>query len=443
MKKHPIAAQIFLCLAAGFVLSIIYYFFDSIKGLAVYRRDVAGVLISAIPTILGTTILFSIIVYPVVVTIYEIIYCLCTVIAYKPVTNKTINYLMSVMGNISRTTAAVYDLFVIFIGGLYELLLLSLVHEVVFEAQWYDQLRNYELHTPISEKGVVTFFVLLLMFAVGMIVLIIIKPGERAPLITILSISSMYIGLIEAILFTVQILGMNIKDSSGMINYKATPDLLFALLIPVNMLLIIIRVLVTEIRSFEISENHMSKINSIPILGFCNRVMNDSKKWPIIAVIMMIPLLIIILAILVLFGQAPDDAIKAFTETANYTFSTKIPPQNLTYDEHYLCTVAAGGHKKIVKPVRMGNRHGYAVIVNRQLLIANAFEQILEEKMPKAHRVIRDFYDRYGFPVARLIKSKYIADAIWISMKPLEWIFLIVIYLVDVNPEDRIASQYL
>ena len=443
MKKHPIAAQILLCLAAGFVLSIIYYFFYSIKGLAVYRRDVAGVLVSAIPMILGTTILFSIIVYPVVVTIYEIIYCLCTVIAYKPVTNKIINFLMSVIGNISRTTAAVYDLFVIFIGGLYELLLLSLVHEVVFEAQWYDQLRNYELHTPISEQGAVTFFVLLLMFAVGMIVLIIIKPGERAPLITILSISSMYIGLIEAILFTVQILGMNIKDSSGMINYKATPDLLFALLIPVNMLLIIIRVLVTEIRSFEVSESHMSKINSVHILGFCNRVMNDSKKWPIIAVIMMIPLLIIILAILVLFGQAPDDAIKAFTETANYTFSTKIPPQNLTYDEHYLCTVAAGGHKKIVKPVRMGNRHGHAVVVNRQLLIANAFEQILEEKIPKAHRVIRDFYDRYGFPVARLIKSKYIADAIWILMKPLEWIFLIVIYLVDVNPEDRIASQYL
>ena len=157
----------------------------------------------------------------------------------------------------------------------------------------------------------------------------------------------------------------------------------------------------------------------------------------------MVPLLGIIIAILTLFGQAPDAMIKAFTETANYTFSTKIPPQNLTYDEHYLCTVAAGGHKKIVKPIRMGKRHGHDVVVNRQLLIANAFEQVLEEKTPRFHRALRDFYDKYGFPVARLIKTKTIADLIWFLMKPLELVFLIVIYLVDAHPEDRIASQYL
>ncbi|WP_341274143.1 DUF6688 family protein [Clostridium saccharoperbutylacetonicum] len=28
-------------------------------------------------------------------------------------------------------------------------------------------------------------------------------------------------------------------------------------------------------------------------------------------------------------------------------------------------------------------------------------------------------------------------------MKPLEWIFLIVLYFCDVNPENRIAVQYL
>ena len=75
----------------------------------------------------------------------------------------------------------------------------------------------------------------------------------------------------------------------------------------------------------------------------------------------MVHLLGIVIAILALFGRAPDSAIKAFTETANYTLSTKIPPQNVSFDEHYLCTVAAGGHRKIVKPIRMGNRHGHAV----------------------------------------------------------------------------------
>ena len=48
-----------------------------------------------------------------------------------------------------------------------------------------------------------------------------------------------------------------------------------------------------------------------------------------------------------------------------------------------------------------------------------------------------------GFPVARLIKSKWIADIIYILMKPLEWIFLTVIYMIDVHPENRIATQYM
>ena len=51
--------------------------------------------------------------------------------------------------------------------------------------------------------------------------------------------------------------------------------------------------------------------------------------------------------------------------------------------------------------------------------------------------------DTYGFPVANLIRTKWAADVVYFIMKPLEWIFLIVIYLCDVSPENRIAVQYL
>jgi len=57
--------------------------------------------------------------------------------------------------------------------------------------------------------------------------------------------------------------------------------------------------------------------------------------------------------------------------------------------------------------------------------------------------VFDDSDDSYGFPVARLIHSPYTADMIYFMMKPLEWIFLIVLYFCDVNPENRIAMQYL
>ena len=99
--------------------------------------------------------------------------------------------------------------------------------------------------------------------------------------------------------------------------------------------------------------------------------------------------------------------------------------------------------RRLVKRLRRGVRHGHPVIVNRQLCVANAFEQVLEERAPRLHGRIRGFYDRYGFPIARCIRSPYAADAIYLLMKPLEWLFLAVLYLVDVKPENRIAVQYL
>lgn len=177
-------------------------------------------------------------------------------------------------------------------------------------------------------------------------------------------------------------------------------------------------------------------------LAACNRFLENAERWPLLAFLLMWPLLGILIGILLLFGQRPDAVIKAFTETSDWNLSQRIAPQNIYYDEHYLCTVAAGGHKGVVKPKRLGIRHGHPVIVNRQLCVANAFEQVLEERMPRFHRVVRRFYDRYGFPVAKLIHSKYTADVIYFLMKPLEWVFLIVLYLTDVNPENRIAIQY-
>jgi len=60
----------------------------------------------------------------------------------------------------------------------------------------------------------------------------------------------------------------------------------------------------------------------------------------------------------------------------------------------------------------------------------------------KFHKHVRGFYDKYGFPVAKLIKSAYVADLVYFVMKPLEWIFLIVLYLCDTKPENRIAMKY-
>ena len=59
---------------------------------------------------------------------------------------------------------------------------------------------------------------------------------------------------------------------------------------------------------------------------------------------------------------------------------------------------------------------------------------------------LNDFYSTNIFsvyPVAKHIRTPLAADITYLVMKPLEWIFLLVLYLTDRKPEDRIAKQYL
>lgn len=92
----------------------------------------------------------------------------------------------------------------------------------------------------------------------------------------------------------------------------------------------------------------------------------------------------------------------------------------------------------------LGGRYSYhGNIVNRQLCIANAFEELIQEKTPGFHRRIRAFYDTYGYPLSRKITTPVIADIIYILMKPLEWAFLIFLNAFDLRPEQRIARQYI
>ncbi len=157
---------------------------------------------------------------------------------------------------------------------------------------------------------------------------------------------------------------------------------------------------------------------------------------------MIFPIAAVLEILSLIFGQGADGFIKAFTMTADWTFSTQIPPPPLEYDGHYLCTVAAGGHKKIVKPIRFGTRLNHKIIVNRQLLAANAFEDLIMEKLPRFHKAVRGFYDKYGYPLSRHITTPFRADIVYLLMKPLEYIFVFVLYLFDNQPENRIAVQY-
>lgn len=250
-------------------------------------------------------------------------------------------------------------------------------------------------------------------------------------MVTVCGIGGTYLGMALAAAWCVQ---MAVSWSSE--------DLWLAVF-PLNCILLAverIRILMAQWQEIQ-AEGHVAYRNRF--LQACNDRLMDSAFWPVAGVLAMLPMLGLLIAILALFGQSPDSAVVAFTQTSDWRLSAQVSPPNIPMDGHYLCTVAAGGHRRVVKPLRRGLRHGHPVTVNRQLCVANAFEQILEERTPHLHRTVRGFYDNHGLPVARLIRSPYAADAVYFLMKPLEWIFLIVIYFYDVKPENRIAMQYI
>ena len=313
-------------------------------------------------------------------------------------------------------------------GFFYSALLLAF-SDITF-SDWPVILHNSQVHTPVWTEGIVSVVLLALTGIAGFTVLNLVSLSKMPPLLSVLSISAMYLGMLECVLWIIQVFSLDLVR-------------FYLCLLPFNCILIGIRTICRKMAEWRSLQPVEAVRLQNGMLERLNRKLLDSGRWPAAAFLLAWPLLGIALCVLILLLQRSDSIIRAWTETSAWNLSTRVSPQNVFYDEHYLCTAAAGGHPRIVKPLRMGVRHGHRVIVNRQLCIANAFEQLLEEHTPRFHRRIRSFYDRYGFPVARLIRSPFAADAVYLLMKPLEWLFLIILYLVDVKPENRIAVQYL
>lgn len=417
--RHPFVSGILLSLGGGFILMLGLYALGMIH-LTMWSNpfraeSITELLAELIASVLGIIFSSAFFVYPPVLTLSEIL------------------FLIWIPAQVERQKKThVIDVITVLLGVWYSFLYLEIGKEVVFSADWPVTLANAARHTPIYTEAVPALLFIMLVGALGYLIVTFIPLHKMPPLLLVLGFAAMYLGTLESMIWGVQVFVID------------TPFDYLLLLLPLNCILITARSVIVKIREWKLFAHTFPphKINRVPVLAWADSLLQNSGRWPLAAFLLMWPLLGILLAVLLLFGQSPDILIKAFTETSQWNLSQKVSPQNVYHDEHYLCTVAAGGHRKIVKPLRLGVRHGHEVIVNRQLCVANAFEQILEERTPRFHRAVRKFYDTYGFPVARLIKSRHIADMIYYLMKPLEWSFLIILYLTDPRPEDRIALQY-
>lgn len=350
-----------------------------------------------------------------------------------PIALTTINIIALFRKRLNRILRIISWSLTLFAGLIYSILFTAMT-DIQPYALWSDQLYNSQLHQPFWFGALGIYITFILLAIAGFIILAAVPLRKTPPLLMVLSMAVQYPLIGTCIVWCIQI--------------SRSVNLMPLVVLPVNIIIIIITLFRKKIDEWHVLQiekdgSGAEGTGKNAFITACNKCLNNSHLWPLWAFAAAIPVLAIILGISLLCGQQPDALIKAWTETADWRLSGQTAPPNLYYDEHYLCTVAAGGHEKLVKPLRYGQRHGHRVVVNRQLEIANAFEQILEEKTPRLHRAVRGFYDRCGFPIARLIRTKTACDVVYFIMKPLEWIFLCVIYLTDPRPEDRIAVQYM
>ncbi len=285
-------------------------------------------------------------------------------------------------------------------------------------------------YTPIAFESLPTFLTLCAVALIGFGA-VRIWATKMPPLTAALCYAGMYIGIALSVMVCVQL-------------WEPTFDggfpYIFLMVLPVNYILCCVRVMRDTVR--EIGQSAAQANYRHPSLRLCANILSKAGGFFLISFVLLMPLLGVMIVVLLLFGQQPDAAIRAFTQTAEWTLSQQIPPPALTYDGHYLCTVAARGDEKLVKPLRAGRRHGRLIVVNRQLLVANAFEDLIRERTPRLHRLVRRIYDTYGRPISQQINTRFRSDMVYLAMKPLEWLFVATLYLFDRHPENRIAVQY-
>ncbi|MFT3995379.1 MAG: hypothetical protein QM660_13785 [Dysgonomonas sp.] len=320
-----------------------------------------------------------------------------------------------------------YICFVVFGVSFFIFLLFQLDRE-----DYYTAIDPIDIgYTAFASKHILTLGVFLILSIISLLA-IWLRGRKLPPLLLVLSLTFVIIGMAISV-FVIMQLSENTDDFMGDGRFGLPAPIVYLIV----SVLLILKLVLEEIDHSQERNLQGEKLNKL------NRCLANGALLPVWVIISILPVFCIIVIILTLFGQETDSIVEVFTETTTWHFSEMEHPPYLEHNGHYLCTVAACGHPALVKPLRYGTRHSiHKIVVNRQLQVANAFEERIMELFPRFHRLIRAIYDKYGYPLSKHITTPLKSDIVYILMKPLEYMFVIVLYLLDIKPEARIARQY-
>jgi hypothetical protein len=98
-----------------------------------------------------------------------------------------------------------------------------------------------------------------------------------------------------------------------------------------------------------------------------------------------------------------------------YALLPKQPP------DCYIATAAARGHPQLVRACTVQLAEGRCMQVTKQLQVLKCAELALLAVNPRLHGLLRKVYDVVGKRLARLIRTSFLADVAYLSLKPFEW----------------------
>ena len=88
----------------------------------------------------------------------------------------------------------------------------------------------------------------------------------------------------------------------------------------------------------------------------------------------------------------------------------------------FVVNAAGRGHKNFVGPFFEIEHCGQTRRANQQLITLWQFENGWRKKFPRSHRLTRHIYNHVGPRLAAKIRSPWLADLVFLALKPAEWL---------------------
>ena len=149
IRKHPYIVQALITFLVAMIV---------VAGFYMTTETFGEIGTDLILFIIYSLFLGAFFIYPLVATVYEGI-LLAVTVGGKPETGKRLNHSIS---------TGIYDILLLFLAGVYEVVYISFIKNVAWQADWQIQLTNVERHAPIWPETWPGILVLLLAAVTGL-----------------------------------------------------------------------------------------------------------------------------------------------------------------------------------------------------------------------------------------------------------------------------------